>query len=262
MNKLFLHALKKYTLNPYELIIVDNNSTDGSREFFENNGAIVIHNKHNYSYPYCQNQGVREASYDVLCFLNNDNIVSPCWDARLLHAIGNGSYDVVSFATNDRGANRRETKAQDRKWKRIKYPIAAIFGVSSFSLQLMFKLMYPRWEKFTEKKWSKYGVQMSEGFSGSAIAMTRKGIEKVGMWDERLQCADFDLYARTKQRHEQVGDVQPLSIISGLYVHHYNRMTSKSKRRPPQFADAKNLISWEDKWGVSRCEKFKEALKQ
>jgi GT2 family glycosyltransferase len=262
MNKLFLHALRKYTHHPYELIIIDNNSTDGSREFFENNGATVIHNHDNYSYPYCQNQGIRKASYDVLCFLNNDNILSPNWDAHLLNVIGKNNYEVVSFASNDRGINRHETITKDRKWKRIKYPFVTMLGISKFSLRLMFKLMYPEWEKHTKKIMDKYGYQLSEGFSGSAIAMTTKGIEKVGLWDERIQGADFDMYARTKQRNEQVGDIQPLSIISGLYIHHYGRITMKSKQKPPQFADIKNLISWQDKWGVNACEKFMEALKQ
>ncbi|MDR2448530.1 MAG: glycosyltransferase [Prevotellaceae bacterium] len=262
MNKLFLHSLRKYTHNPYELIVVDNNSTDGSREFFENNGAIVIQNNGNYSYPYCQNQGIRKASYDVLCFLNNDNILSPDWDVHLLNVIGKNNCDVVSFASNDRGINRHETKTKDQKWKRIKYPITTMFGNSKFSLRLMFKLMYPKWEKYTKKILDAYGYQLSEGFSGSAIAMTMKGIEKVGLWDERLQGADFDLYARTKQRHEQVGDIQPLSIIAGLYIHHYGRITMKSKHRPPQFVDVKNLISWQDKWGMDACEKFMIALKQ
>ena len=122
--------------------------------------------------------------------------------------------------------------------------------------------MYPKWEEYTKKIFYTYGYQMSEGFSGSAIAMTTQGLEKVGLWDERLQGADYDLYARTKQRHEQVGDVQQLSIISGLYVHHYGRITMKSRHKPPQFRDFKNLISWEDKWGMDACEKFMMSLKQ
>ena len=40
MNRLFYETLKRNTRNVYELIIIDNNSTDGSREFFrEHAGA-------------------------------------------------------------------------------------------------------------------------------------------------------------------------------------------------------------------------------
>jgi hypothetical protein len=122
--------------------------------------------------------------------------------------------------------------------------------------------MYLQWEKNTQKRFNKYGYQLSEGFSGSAIAMTVKGLEKAGLWDERIQGADFDLYARTKQRHEEVGDIQPLSIISGLYIHHYGRMTTKSKYKPVPFADSQNMISFKDKWGNEKYKEIEYLLNQ
>ena len=38
INKFYEASLKKYTVNPFELIIIDNVSTDGSTEFFEKSG--------------------------------------------------------------------------------------------------------------------------------------------------------------------------------------------------------------------------------
>ncbi|MDR3235263.1 MAG: glycosyltransferase [Prevotellaceae bacterium] len=259
MNELFIHSLKKYTRVPYELIIIDNNSTDGSRELFEKNGAVIIRNNSNYSYPYCQNQGIRKASYGILVFLNNDVILSPDWDIYMLDVIGKNNYEVISFASNDRSATGDDTTRFSRRWKRIKYPIIACLGISKFSLRLMFKLMYWKWERFTKAQFHKYGYCMREGFSGSAIAMTKTGIEKVGLWDEQIQGADFDLYARCKQRNENYGDLQPLSIVSGIYIHHYERITIKAKRKPVLFTDVSNLISSEQKWGA---EKWKNIINE
>src|SRR5947208_13580 len=59
VNRLFVENLRRYTHHPYELIIIDNGSTDGSAEFFEQQGATVIRNGANYSYPHCQNQGIK-----------------------------------------------------------------------------------------------------------------------------------------------------------------------------------------------------------
>lgn len=250
MNKLFINSLKRYTLSEYELIIIDNNSTDGSRELFEQQGAKIIRNPQNYSYPYCQNQGIREASGEVLAFFNNDIILSQGWDVRLLDVIGKDGHDVVSFATIDFCRLKRETRKYSCRWKRIKYPLLLLLGRSVFSLRLMFNLMYWKgWNRFTQKMFEKHHYEMQQGFSGSVIAMTRQGLDKIGFWDERIQSADWDTYARCRQRHAEVGDIKPLCIISGIYIHHYQRLTLKSSRKPIVFADQKNMMSFDDKWG-------------
>jgi len=262
MNKIFVQTLREYTCNPYELIIIDNNSTDGSKEFFEANGAVVISNNSNYSYPYCQNQGIRKATYNNLVFLNNDIIVSPGWDVHLLKVLERGEYNVVSFASPDRCATLRETKRQGRRWNWIKSIVLKVFNQSELTLRWMFKLRYRNWESFCRKMFKKYGYEMSEGFSGSAIAMNRAGLEKIGAWDERLQEADFDLYMRSKKRNREYGDLQPLSIISGVYIHHFGRLTLKARKKPVVFSDIKNLIPFESKWKVTMKYVAQNFLKQ
>ena len=41
-NQLFLEGIRRCTTGPYEVIVVDNYSTDRSAEFFEANGCQVI----------------------------------------------------------------------------------------------------------------------------------------------------------------------------------------------------------------------------
>ncbi len=262
MNKIFLDSLRKYSHNPFELIIIDNASNDGSSDFFKENGAIVIHNEANYSYPYCQNQGIRKATGDILVFLNNDLIVSPGWDTHLLHVIGKNNYHAVSFSSNDRGMTFKETKQREHRWIRIKHPLLYLFGNSRTTLSLMFRLMYPNWEKYTQKVFDTYQYQMSEGFSGSAIALTRASLEKIGWWDESQQGADFDLYARVLQRHLSVGDIQPLCIIGGIYIHHYGKLTIKAHRKSTLFADHRNLSSMDVKWGKDNFQAIVKRFEQ
>src|SRR5258707_3447218 len=97
-NKIYLEYLRKYTHNTYEVIIIDNASTDGTREFFQDNGCKVIANDLNYSYPYTQNQGIRSATGEYPFFLNNDIIVSPGWDQRLIEAARKDNIDIISAA--------------------------------------------------------------------------------------------------------------------------------------------------------------------
>ena len=57
MNRLFCEYLHAHTHHAFQLIVVDNMSSDGSGEFFRQQGADVIRNEENYSYSVIQNQG-------------------------------------------------------------------------------------------------------------------------------------------------------------------------------------------------------------
>jgi glycosyltransferase involved in cell wall biosynthesis len=247
MNRLYFQHLKKYTSHPFELIIIDNDSTDGSREFFEQNGAVIIRNEKNYAYSHCQNQGMELAKYDVLAFFNNDIIVSKNWDEHLIRIMQHSQFDFLSFATNDRIESQAATLRMQRKWKRIKYPVNYLSGYSESGLKMMLKLMYGIWERWTEKRRHQFSDQLMEGFSGSCIVCTKNGLDKIGKWDERILEADFDLYFRIKKRNLEFHDVQPLQIMLGIYFHHYGRLSARRKSLLP-FADAKQIIPLEKKW--------------
>ena len=98
-NRLFLHYLECNSHYPYELIIVDNHSTDGSAELFEEHGAIVIRNPDNHCYPDSQNMGMERASFDYFAFLNNDIVVAPDWDLQALEAMRIYGLDVASLGS-------------------------------------------------------------------------------------------------------------------------------------------------------------------
>lgn len=256
MNKLYYQYLKKYTDNKFELIIIDNNSDDGSREYFKSLGddVKVIENKENYSYPHCQNQGIEVAQYDYLIFLNNDLLVSPHWDSRMLEVLGKDDYHVVSFGSNDRLFDNKTSKKITFRWKIVKYPLITLFKQNILSLKLMRLFTYGNWENYTEKIYKRYGLTMSIGFSGSAIAMTRMAIDKIGMWDKSQQSADFDTFFRTCKRAETVGDIKVLSVINGVFVHHYRRLTFYTKY--PPFSDRENLSTLSIKWDKNDLDRW------
>ena len=253
MNRIFWHYLQKYTFHPFELIVVDNNSTDGSREFFKLAGATMIENALNYSYPVCQNQGIAAAKYDVLVFINNDVIVSPQWDKRLLEAADIHGLDVITPVGIEMLENDSVTKAIKRKWLKIKNPLS-LFGFSDFNLRLMHRLMYGNWERFANDRFQKFGYAIREGFIGNTVMMRRQAIDKIGIWDERIQGADFDLYIRSKKRNIENGDIKPVQMALGVFIHHYIRLTVKSTRAP--FADRENMISNEEKWGIGPMKEY------
>lgn len=246
VNRLFLASLQRYTHHPFELIIIDNGSTDGSADFFAANGATVIRNGANYSYPHCQNQGIKIARYDYLAFLNNDIIVSPQWDLHLIESMLHHQLDVITSCGIENVETPAATRRLRRRWQRIKN-VVSLFGVSSKTLGWMHKWMYRgNWEAFSQKRYETYRLQVKEGFVGNSVLMNRNAIDKIGLWDERIQGADFDLYLRSKERSLLQADMKPVHIALDTYIHHYIRLTMKAGY--PPFQDASNLISVAQKW--------------
>ncbi|MBL0418916.1 glycosyltransferase [Ramlibacter sp. AW1] len=248
MNQLFMQQLKAATRQPYELIIIDNASRDGSGSWLERAGARVIRNQDNLSYPRSQNQGIARARGDWLVFMNNDVIPSPGWDQALLASMREHDLDVATSCGIERIETAAATRALRRRWQRITW-MARVFGTSRSQLALMHRLMYPDWKAFCADRQRRFKGQVLNGFVGNTVAMRRAALDKIGLWDERIQAADFDLYLRVAKRRLSHGDIRDVHIVLDCFVHHYIRLTLRGKRTP--FADAGQLIPLERKWAAA-----------
>lgn len=61
---------------PFELIVVDANSTDGTLDYLGSITEIkLVRLEKNYPYSYSLNKGIEAAKGEYLCFLNNDTII-------------------------------------------------------------------------------------------------------------------------------------------------------------------------------------------
>jgi GT2 family glycosyltransferase len=251
VNQWYVAHLKRYTEQPYELIIIDNASTDGSAEFFESVGAKVIRNTANYSYPYTQNQGIAVAQGEWLAFLNNDIVVPPAWDTRLLASAQRNGLDLLTVCGIERIETPEATRVLRHRWKRAALPVR-LFGATQPWLKLAHRWMYGNWERFSRDRAQRFEGKILEGYVGNSVLMNRRAIELVGLWDERIQAADADLYLRAKKRAVEHGDIKPLHIALDVFVHHYIRITLRAN--PPAFADAGRLIPMDDKWSRAEVE--------
>jgi GT2 family glycosyltransferase/Flp pilus assembly protein TadD/predicted O-methyltransferase YrrM len=97
-----LESIDRHTPEPHELVVVDNASTDGSREYLRaRRGLLLLENATNLGCPPARAQALALATGDFIVSLDNDTIVTPGWLSRLLsHARNNPRIGILGPRSN------------------------------------------------------------------------------------------------------------------------------------------------------------------
>jgi GT2 family glycosyltransferase len=83
-----LGAVRRFTDEPYEFVVVDNGSTDGTVAYLQECADVtLIVNRENRGYPAAINQAIRVAKGQQLLILHNDTVVTTGWLRKLLHTL-------------------------------------------------------------------------------------------------------------------------------------------------------------------------------
>ncbi len=115
LTRACLESLERFTHydGNWEVIVVDNASTDGSREFLQqwasgNGRRIVILNEANCGFAAGNNQGLAVASGEYLVMLNNDTEVTQGWLPTLMnHLRRSPELGIVGPVTDNIGNEAR-----------------------------------------------------------------------------------------------------------------------------------------------------------
>ena len=105
-----LESLYKFTKSDlFELIIINNASSDGTKEYLDNfvkekENITVIHNEQNFGFSKGMNQGLKIAKGDFIFLLNNDLLFSPNWLEKFVEILENNKdIGLISCKTNYAG---------------------------------------------------------------------------------------------------------------------------------------------------------------
>jgi glycosyltransferase involved in cell wall biosynthesis len=235
-NRLFLESLEENTFHPYELIIVDNASHDGSGQLFSDRGALVLKNETNFCYACSQNQGLEKAVTPYVAFCNNDIFLSKHWDKRLIEYLERFGLDAISPCGIETMEDAASIRKAMRRWRRInslqRFRAASGLRYSAGSLQALVRRMYGGWTEFTDKRSARFAGFLYPGISGNCIVAKRSLFETIGPWNTQVAASDWDIQLRLVKRQSEQGDVRQCMIAGDVFVHHFIRATFRSVKAP------------------------------
>ena len=96
-----IESIQKYTLDNYNIIIVDNNSNQETKTYLKSlKNVKIIFNEENYGFGYANNQAVRCTHSKYICFLNSDTIVTKNWLSRLMEMLEITNAGIIGPVSN------------------------------------------------------------------------------------------------------------------------------------------------------------------
>ncbi|MFE4714201.1 MULTISPECIES: glycosyltransferase family 2 protein [Paenibacillus] len=107
-----VEAIRAWTDTPYEIIVVDNASQDGTAEYCRSQKLAFISLPVNRGFPAACNLGLQLASGDEVLLLNNDVVVSSRWLTNLKAALYSApGIGIVGPVTNY-ASGRQQVKTE------------------------------------------------------------------------------------------------------------------------------------------------------
>lgn len=213
------------TDEPYELIFVDNGSTDGTIEFLESlQNSTLIRNATNLGFPAAVNQGLEFSRGETILLLNNDTIVTTGWLRRMLDVLyGSDAIGLVGPLSN----NVSGPQQVDADFEHL----ADLDGS-----------VWDRHARFATAE-----IVDVDRLVGFCLLIKRSVLEDVGPLDERfgIGCFEDDDFCRRAR-----SDGYRAVIATNAFVHHFGSVTFQATGIDFARLMSENEQQFHDKWAT------------
>ncbi len=211
-----------------EIVVIDNNSTDGTKDYLlelskKYPNVKVILNKKNRGFAAGCNQGIKKSSGDYLIFLNNDTIITPNWIRGLIKYLDDKKVGLVGPVTNFMW-NHQEIDINYRS----------------------LKSMLNKSENYT--KANKNRIFKVDNLAFFCIAARKEVVGEIGDLDERFKIGMFeddDYCLRVKKAGYKI------ICVHDVFIHHFGQISllSLGSREYKKIFN-ENKEKFEKKWDI------------
>lgn len=249
-----LDTISMLTGGRYEIIFVDNGSSDGTGEFLGSfsrrvkvgcsgpERVIIIQNEKNLGFSKGCNQGILASNGEQILLLNNDTLVTPGWLDKLLALLcSKESHGMVGPVSN------RTLPGQEVKGIELPPPGAfpdRISGLLRREGGLPASLLALSEDISREKKGRAFPTLFLSGF---CLLIKRDVIETVGLLDESFSIGggeDVDFCLRAANAGFE-------SLVSEeTFIYHYGGATFRGEGVFLEGVQDDNMKSCGEKWGL------------
>jgi len=220
-----LSSLRFRTDEPYELIVVDNGSTDGTVEYFRSQSEVtLIANSENRGFPAAVNQGLRVARGDQILLLNNDTLLTTGWLRRMLDTLQRDPRIGLVGPVSNSVSGPQEVPVRYRD----------LSGLDGFA-----------WDWGRQHAGQIHDLDRLVGF---CLLVRREVLDKVGELDERFGLGNFedDDYCR---RARLAGFRTVVAVDS--FVHHFGHRSFLASGIDFGALLQENQRKYDEKWGAN-----------
>ncbi len=222
-TKLCIESIKTWTEVPYELILVDNGSSDGTVEYLTSIADVkLITNQTNLGFSKGVNQGIKAADGDHIMLLNNDTIVANNWLKNQLRCIDSKLKVGIVGPRSNCARGKPGT---------IECNLNGLEEIVKFS---------NNFNKPDVNKWFELNA-----VAGFCMLIKRKVIEKIGLFDEDFEYGlfeDRDYCCRARENGFKV------YCAGDTFVYHFGHRTFEGNNLPQRHIFNKNMKRFKQKW--------------